>query len=87
MERGYNCCVDPNAIWLRAATSVVVVMVMMVMIVMMMVVVVVMVVVVMMMVMIILSHYDRLFLNVATAFGLGSQNVLGIRNGIQQIGK
>ena len=85
MERGYNCCVDPNAIWLRAATSVVVVMVMMVMMVVVMVVVV--MVVVMMMVMIILSHYDRLFLNVATAFDLGSQNVLGIRNGIQQLGK
>ena len=86
MERGYNCCVDANAIRSRAATSVVVVMVMMVMIVMMMMVVVVMVVV-MMMVMIILSHYDRLFLNVATAFDLGSQNVLGIRNGIQQLGE
>ena len=86
MERGYNCCVDPNAIWLRAATSVVVVMVMMVMMVVVMMVVVVMVVV-MMMVMVILSHYDRLFLNVATAFDLGSQNVLGIRNGIQQLGK
>ena len=85
MERGYNCCVDPNAIWLRAATSVVVVMVMMVMMVVVMVVVV--MVVVMMMVMIILSHYDRLFLNVATAFDLGSQNVLGIRNGIQQLAK
>ena len=78
MERGYNCCVDPNAIWLRAATSVVVVMVMMVMMVVVMVVV---------MVMVILSHCDRLFLNVATAFDLGSQNVLGIRNGIQQLGK
>ena len=86
MERGYNCCVDPNAIWLRAATSVVVVvMVMMVMMVVVMVVVV--MVVVMMMVMIILSHYDRLFLNVATAFDLGSQNVLGIRNRIQQLRK
>ena len=84
MERGYNCCVDPNAICSRAATSVVV-MVMMVMMVVVMVVVV--MVVVMMMVMIILSHYDRLFLNVATAFDLGSQNVLGIRNGIQQLGK
>ena len=87
MERGYNCCVDPNAICFRAATSVVVVMVMMVMIVMMMMVVVVVMVVVMMMVMIILSHYDRLFLNVATAFDLGSQNVLGIRNRIQQLRK
>ena len=82
MERGYNCCVDPNAIWLRAATSVVVVMVMMVMMVVVMV-----VVMVMMMVMVILSHYDRLFLNVATAFDLGSQNVLGIRNRIQQLRK
>ena len=85
MERGYNCCVDPNAIWLRAATSVVVVMVMMVMMVVVMVVVV--MVVVMMVVMVILSHYDRLFLNVATAFDLGSQNVLGIRNRIQQLRK
>ena len=85
MERGYNCCVDPNAIWLRAATSVVVVMVMMVM--MVVVVMVVVVMVVMMMMMVILSHYDRLFLTVATAFDLGSQNVLGIRNGIQQLGK
>ena len=61
----------------------------MVMMVMMMVVVMVVVVMVMvmMMVMVILSHYDRLFLNVATAFDLGSQNVLGIRNGIQQLGK
>ena len=82
MERGYNCCVDPNAICFRAATSVVVVMVMMVMMVVVMV-----VVMVMMMVMVILSHCDRLFLNVATAFDLGSQNVLGIRNGIQQLGK
>ena len=82
MERGYNCCVDPNAIYSRAATSVVV-MVMMVVVV----VIVVVMVVVMMMVMVILSHYDRLFLNVATAFDLGSQNVLGIRNGIQQLGK
>lgn len=59
------------------------------MMVMMMVVVVIIVVmvVVMMMVMVILSHYDRLFLNVATTFDLGSQNVLGIRNGIQQLGK
>ena len=87
MERGYNCCVDPNAIWLRAATSVVVVMVMMVMMVVVMVMVVAVMVVVMMMVMIILSHYDRLFLNVATAFDLGSQNVLGIRNRIQQLRK
>jgi len=85
MERGYNCCVDSNAICSRAATSVVV-MVMMVMMVVVMVVVV-MVVVVMMMVMVILSHYDRLFLSVAAAFDLGSQNVLGIRNGIQQLGK
>ena len=84
MERGYNCCVDPNAICSRAATSVVV-MVMMVMMVVVMVVVV--MVVVMMMVMVILSHYDRLFLSVAAAFDLGSQNVLGIRNGIQQLGK
>ncbi len=83
MERSYNCCVDPNAICSRAATSVVV----MVMMVMMVVVMVVVVMVVMMMVMVILSHYDRLFLNVATAFDLGSQNVLGIRNGIQQLGK
>jgi hypothetical protein len=81
MERSYNCCVDPNAICSRAATSVVV-MVMMVMMVVVMV-----VVMVMMMVMVILSHCDRLFLNVATAFDLGSQNVLGIRNGIQQLGK
>ena len=81
MERSYNCCVDPNAIWLRAATSVVV-MVMMVMMVVVMV-----VVMVMMMVMVILSHCDRLFLNVATAFDLGSQNVLGIRNRIQQLRK
>ena len=81
MERGYNCCVDPNAICSRAATSVVV-MVMMVMMVVVMV-----VVMVMMMVMVILSRYNRLFLNVATAFDLGSQNVLGIRNGIQQLGK
>ena len=86
MERGYNCCVDPNAIWLRAATSVVVVMVMMVMM-MVVVMVVVVIVVVMMVVMVILSHYDRLFLNVATAFDLGSQNVLGIRNRIQQLRK
>ena len=86
MERGYNCCVDPNAICFRAATSVVVVMVMMVMMVVVMVVVV-MVVMMMMMVMVILSHYDRLFLTVATAFDLGSQNLLGIRNGIQQLGK
>ena len=86
MERGYNCCVDPNAIWLRAATSVVVVMVMMVMM-MVVVMVVVVMVVVMMVVMVILSHYDRLFLNVATAFDLGSQNVLGIRNRIQQLRK
>ena len=85
MERSYNCCVDPNAICSRAATSVVV----MVMMVMMMVVVMVVVVmvVVMMVVMVILSHYDRLFLNVATAFDLGSQNVLGIRNRIQQLRK
>ena len=81
MERSYNCCVDPNAICSRAATSVVV-MVMMVMMVVVMV-----VVMVMMMVMVILSHCDRLLLNVATAFDLGSQNVLGIRNGIQQLGK
>ena len=86
MERGYNCCVDPNAICFRAATSVVVVLVMMVMMVVVMVVVV-MVVMMMMMVMVILSHYDRLFLTVATAFDLGSQNLLGIRNGIQQLGK
>ena len=86
MERGYNYYGDPNAIWLRAATSVVVVMVMMVMVVVVMVVMMV-VVVVMMMVMIILSHYDWLFLNVATAFNLGSQNVLGIRNRIQQLRK
>ena len=85
MERSYNCCVDPNAICSRAATSVVV-MVMMVMMVVVMVVVV-MVVMMMMMVMVILSHYDRLFLTVATAFDLGSQNLLGIRNGIQQLGK
>ena len=81
MERSYNCCVDPNAICSRAATSVVV-MVMMVMMVVVMV-----VVMVMMMVMVILSHCDRLFLNVATAFDLGSQNVLGIRNRIQQLRK
>jgi len=86
MERSYNCCVDPNAICSRAATSVVV-MVMMVMMVVVMVMVVAVMVVVMMMVMIILSHYDRLFLNVATAFDLGSQNVLGIRNRIQQLRK
>ena len=88
MERGYNCCVDPNAICFRAATSVVVVMVMMVMMVVVMVVVVMVVMMMMMvMVMVILSHYDRLFLTVATAFDLGSQNLLGIRNGIQQLGK
>ena len=85
MERSYNCCVDPNAICSRAATSVVV-MVMMVMMVVVMVVVMVMMMM-MVMVMVILSHCDRLFLNVATAFDLGSQNVLGIRNGIQQLGK
>ena len=62
-------------------------MVMMVMMMVVMVMVVVVMVVVMMMVMVILSHYDRLFLNVATAFDLGSQNILGIRNGIQQLGK
>ena len=83
MERSYNCCVDPNAICSRAATSVVV----MVMMVMMVVVMVVVMVMMMMMVMVILSHCDRLFLNVATAFDLGSQNLLGIRNGIQQLGK
>ena len=57
------------------------------MVMMVMMVVVMVVVMVMMMVMVILSHCDRLFLNVATAFDLGSQNVLGIRNGIQQLGK
>jgi hypothetical protein len=62
-------------------------MVMMVMMVVVMVMVVAVMVVVMMMVMIILSHYDRLFLSVATAFDLGSQNVLGIRNRIQQLRK
>ena len=61
-------------------------MMMMVMMVVVVMVVVVMVVV-MMMVMVILSHYDRLFFNVATTFDLGSQNVLCVRNGIQQLGK
>jgi hypothetical protein len=58
----------------------------------MVVVVIVMMVIVMvvMMVMVILSHYDRLFFRdggVGGAFILGSQNLLCIRNGIQQIGK
>ena len=87
MERSYNCCVDPNAICSRAATSVVVMVMMVMMVVMVVVVMVVMMMMMMVMVMVILSHCDRLFLNVATAFDLGSQNVLGIRNGIQQLGK
>jgi len=49
---------------------------------------VVMVIVVVMMVMIILSHYQRVFFSDGrAAFVLGAQNVLSIRNGIQQLGK
>jgi hypothetical protein len=65
---------------------VVIVMVVIVMMVMM----VMMVVMVVMVVMVILSHYDRLFFRdggVGGAFILGSQNVLCIRNGIQQLGE
>ena len=61
--------------------------VMMIVIVMVMVMVIV-VVVVMMMVMI-LRHYNGLFFNHSsvTALVLGAQNLLGIGNGIQQLGK
>ncbi len=62
----------------------------MMMVMMVMVVMVVVIVVVMMMVMVILSHYDRLFFRdtgVGRAFVLGSQNVLSIRNRVQQLGK
>ena len=66
---------------------VVMMMVMMMMVVMMMVM---MVMVMMVMVMVILGHYHRLFFRdggVAAALVLGAQNFLGIRNGIQQLGK
>jgi hypothetical protein len=77
---------------LRAASSVgvVVMVVVVVMIVMMVMIMVVIVVVVMMMVMMILSHHHRLLLTdngVAVALALGAQDVLCIRNGIQQLGE
>ena len=65
----------------------VVVVVMMVVMIMMMVIVVMMIVMVVMMV-IILGHYHRLVFRdgtVSAAIILGAQNVLSIRNGIQQL--
>ena len=62
-------------------------MVMMMVVMMVVMVIMVVIVVMMMMVMVILSHYDRLLFRIAAAFDLGSQNVLRIRNGIQQFGK
>ena len=58
-----------------------------VMMIMMMVVVV--VVVMMMVVVVILGHYNRIFFSDSsvTAVALSAQNLLGIGNGIQQLGK
>ena len=69
---------------LRSWSVVMVMVVMMVVMVMMMV----MTVVVVMMV-VILRHYDGLFFNHSsvTALVLSAQNLLGIGNGIQQLGK
>ncbi len=60
------------------------------MMIMMVMVMMVIVVVIMVMMMVILSHYDRLFFSdrgVTATFDLGSQNVLSIRNGVQQLSK
>ena len=69
----------------------VVVMVVMVMIMMvMMVVVIMMMIMVMMMAMVIFGNYHRLFIQdggVGGPFVFGAQNVFGVRNGIQQLGK
>ena len=54
------------------------------------VVVVMMMIVMMIVVMVIFSHHDRLFFrpsNVAATLVLGAQNILGIRDGVQQLGK
>lgn len=61
----------------------------MIMMMVMVVVSVIVVVMVMMMVMIILSHYNRPLFNHSsiTALVLGAQNLLRIRDGIQQLGK
>ena len=67
---------------------VVIVMMIIMMVMVVMVIVVVMMVMMVMMVMIILSHYQRVFFSDGrAAFVLGAQNVLSIRNGIQQLGK
>ena len=62
---------------------------MMIIVVMMMMVMVVMMIIVVMVV-VVLSHDHRLFFrhgSVGAALVLGAQNLLGIRNGIQQLGK
>jgi hypothetical protein len=76
-----------------ASANISLVIVMMVMVVVMMMIVVVMMVVmiivmmVVVVVMVVLSNDHRLLFDDAGAFVLGSQNVLCIRNGIQQLGK
>jgi hypothetical protein len=72
-----------------ASANVSLVIVMMVMVVVMMMIVVVMIIVMMVVVvvMVVLSNDHRLLFGDAGAFVLGSQNVLCIRNGIQQLGK
>ena len=65
----------------------VMVMIVVVMIVVVMMVVMIIVMMVVVVVMVVLSNDHRLLFGDAGAFVLGSQNVLCIRNGIQQLGK
>ena len=63
------------------------VMVVMVMVMMMVVMVVVIVMVMMVMMVMILRHYNGLFFDSGVALVLSAENLLGIRNGVQQLGK